>query len=126
VHYKTPTAKITQLLRNYWHLKEPKLLISVTGGAQKFSLKQRLEDVFRRGLVKAAHSTGAWISTGGFNVGVMKHVGEAIAENSSSFGRKDKIVVLGIATWDMTLNQEILINNSQVNNKKYFLHNYDS
>ncbi len=89
-------------------------MISVTGGAQKFSLKQRLKDVFRRGLVKAAQSTGAWISTGGFNVGVMKHVGEAMRENLSSFSQKDKIVVLGIATWEMVLNKEILINHGAV------------
>ena len=95
-------------------------MISVTGGAKKFSLKQRLKDVFRRGLVKAAHSTGAWISTGGFNVGVMKHVGEAIAENSSSFGQNEKIVVLGIAPWDMTLNQDILMNNVKNLKKNLF------
>jgi hypothetical protein len=34
-------------------MKEPKLLISVTGGAQKFSMKPSLKDAFRRGLVKA-------------------------------------------------------------------------
>jgi hypothetical protein len=31
-------------------------------------------------LVKAALSTQAWISTGGSNAGVMKHVGEAIKD----------------------------------------------
>jgi hypothetical protein len=53
---------------------------------------------------------GAWISTGGFNVGVMKHVGEAIRENATTLNPNEKIVVLGIATWDMVLHNEKLIN----------------
>jgi transient receptor potential cation channel subfamily M protein 2 len=48
-----------RLLFHVWDLKEPKLLISVTGGAQRFSLKPKLKHVFRKGLVKAAVSTGS-------------------------------------------------------------------
>ncbi len=58
VHFQTPIDKIIRLMYQCWNLKEPKLLISVTGGAQRFSLKPRLKDVFRKGLVKAAVSTG--------------------------------------------------------------------
>ena len=88
----------------------PKLLISITGGAQRLTLKKRIKNVFRGGLVKAAQSTNAWIITGGFNLGVMKYVGDAMWENSSLFQTK-RIVVLGIATWTMTLHNEKLINN---------------
>ena len=47
-----------------WNLEIPNLVISVTGGAKSFVLKPRLKEVFRRGLMKAANSTGAWIITG--------------------------------------------------------------
>lgn len=77
--------KLIDLLLNCWKLDPPKLLISgkriilkdvillnminfdflkVTGGALNFKLKPRLRDVFRKGLIKAALSTSAWISSG--------------------------------------------------------------
>ena len=48
---------ILNLLFNFWKLEKPNLIISVTGGAQNYTLKPRLRDVFRKGLVKAATST---------------------------------------------------------------------
>ena len=53
-----------KLIRKVWKLEVPNLVISVTGGAKSFHLKPRLKEVFQRGLVKAAKSTGAWIITG--------------------------------------------------------------
>lgn len=46
------------LLSDYWGLTAPRLVISVTGGAKALKLKPRLRDSFKRGLVKAAASTG--------------------------------------------------------------------
>ena len=40
----------------------------MTGGALNFALKTRLRDVFRKGLIKAALSTSAWISSGFINI----------------------------------------------------------
>jgi transient receptor potential cation channel subfamily M protein 2 len=97
---------MVRLLFECWALERPKLLISVTGGARKFSMKPRLKDVFRKGLVKAALSTNAWISTGGTNVGVMRHVGEAV--QNYSLNPDQKIVVLGITNWTTTANRRVL------------------
>jgi hypothetical protein len=47
-----------------WNLKCPQLILSVTGGAQKFNNSNRMKKAFKRGLIKAAVSTGAWIITG--------------------------------------------------------------
>jgi transient receptor potential cation channel subfamily M protein 2 len=80
---------------NSWDLTKPQLILSVTGGAQKFTLPYRMKKAFKRGLVKAAASTGAWIITGGTNTGVMRLVGEAVAEEFQD----NKLTVLGIATW---------------------------
>jgi hypothetical protein len=52
---------------------------------------------------------GAWIITGGFNTGVMKHVGEAFREYASNVVSDEKIVVLGTCTWDMVANKTGLI-----------------
>ena len=53
-----------ELMLDYWNLEAPTLLISVTGGAQNFTMKPRLKEVFRQGLVKAAESTGVLIGVG--------------------------------------------------------------
>lgn len=42
---------------NQWHLEPPQLIISVTGGAQRFDLKRKMQETFKRGLMNAATST---------------------------------------------------------------------
>ncbi|CAF1089555.1 unnamed protein product, partial [Brachionus calyciflorus] len=58
VYYKTPMNKMIKLLfdDNYWQLKYPRLLISVTGGAN-LSISRLLMDILCKGLVKAASTT---------------------------------------------------------------------
>ena len=46
------------LMKNSWDLDLPNLLISVTGGAKDFQLTPKLKEVFNRGLMKSATSTG--------------------------------------------------------------------
>ena len=64
VSHDTEASRIMDLMLQRWSLEVPNLVISVTGGAKSFVLKPRLKEVFRRGLVKAAKTTGAWIITG--------------------------------------------------------------
>ncbi|OWK61589.1 Transient receptor potential cation channel subfamily M member 6 [Lonchura striata] len=52
-----------------WQMELPKLVISVHGGTQNFKLPAKVKQVFSKGLVKAAESTGAWIITEGINSG---------------------------------------------------------
>jgi transient receptor potential cation channel subfamily M protein 2 len=60
----TNVELVMKLILKVWKLEVPNLVISVTGGAKSFHLKPRLKEVFQRGLIKAAKSTGAWIITG--------------------------------------------------------------
>lgn len=53
-----------------WQLELPTLLISVHGGLQNFDLPPKLKQVFGKGLIKAAVTTGAWIYTGGVSTGL--------------------------------------------------------
>lgn len=53
-----------------WQLELPTLLISVHGGLQNFDLPPKLKQVFGKGLIKAAVTTGAWIFTGGVSNGL--------------------------------------------------------
>lgn len=109
VSHDTDVQLILKLMLERWNLEIPNLVISVTGGAKSFVLKPRLKEVFRRGLIKAAKSTSAWIITGGTNTGVMKHVGEAVKEQEITFGSEDKVNVIGIATWGIVDRKDSLI-----------------
>lgn len=101
--------KITKLLFNYWKLKPPKLIISVTGGAKLDGLNPRLRDVFCNGVVKAAYSTNGWITTGGSYSGIMKYIGEAFKKDVRSLNEDEKITVLGIANWNTVAKRDGLI-----------------
>uniref|UniRef100_A0A674A8W2 Transient receptor potential cation channel, subfamily M, member 2 n=1 Tax=Salmo trutta TaxID=8032 RepID=A0A674A8W2_SALTR len=99
-----------QLLTEQWKLPPPNLLISVTGGAKNFYMKPHLTALFRRGLIKVAQTTGAWIITGGTHAGVMKHVGRAVREYVLSSGSMERqIVSIGVATWGAIHNRRPLV-----------------
>lgn len=59
-----------RLMIKEWQMELPKLVISVHGGIQNFKLPPKVKQVFGKGLVKAAKTTGAWILTEGINTGM--------------------------------------------------------
>jgi L-lysine 2,3-aminomutase len=61
VDVNTDMDKMEELMMHVWGLEKPNLLISVTGGASSFNMKAKLKEAFRRGLMKAARSTGKCI-----------------------------------------------------------------
>ena len=48
-----------------------------------FEIQPKLKRSLRKGLLKAAKTTGAWILTSGTNTGVSKHVGDALMSEKS-------------------------------------------
>lgn len=58
VDVHTKMKDMMELMMDVWGLEKPNLLISVTGGAKNFTMKQKLKEEFRRGLMKVARSTG--------------------------------------------------------------------
>ena len=77
IEKKTSAEQMLEFVysKHGWNLRVPKLILSVTGGAQKFTLPHRMKKAFKRGLIKAVVTTDAWIITGGTNTGVMRLVG---------------------------------------------------
>lgn len=67
--YDTKPDSLLHLMVKDWQLELPKLLISVHGGLQNFEMQPKLKQVFGKGLIKAAMTTGAWIFTGGVSTG---------------------------------------------------------
>ena len=80
VSYDTKPDLLLHLMTKEWQLDLPKLLISVHGGLQNFELQPKLKQVFGKGLIKAAMTTGAWIFTGGANTGACWVLGAACSE----------------------------------------------
>ncbi|XP_073954021.1 transient receptor potential cation channel, subfamily M isoform X7 [Choristoneura fumiferana] len=95
--HDTRSELIVQLLTREWALDRPKLLITIQGGKANFDLQPKLKKVLRKGLLKAAKTTGAWIFTGGTNTGVTRQVGDALQLERSQ--RAGRVVSIGIAPW---------------------------
>ncbi|XP_069123673.1 transient receptor potential cation channel subfamily M member-like 2 isoform X2 [Argopecten irradians] len=104
----TKPELVLDIILNYWKLPTPKLLISVTGGAKRFDMKPKLLEKFKRGLINAATTTGAWIITGGTHTGVMEIVGEGIREYILTYGKQKDIVCLGVPLWGIIANRDAL------------------
>ncbi|XP_075061136.1 transient receptor potential cation channel subfamily M member 6 [Mixophyes fleayi] len=107
IDYDTSLDQLMHLMIKEWQMELPKLVISVHGGVQHFKLPSKVKQVFGKGLVKAAETTGAWILTEGINTGVSKHVGDALKAHASQHLRK--ICAIGIPPWGVIENQKDLI-----------------
>uniref|UniRef100_A0A8C5S756 TRPM SLOG domain-containing protein n=1 Tax=Laticauda laticaudata TaxID=8630 RepID=A0A8C5S756_LATLA len=104
----TDSETLYDLMTQYWHLKTPNLIISVTGGTKNFALKPRVRKIVSR-LIYVAQSKGAWIFTSGTHYGLMKYIGEVVRDNTISRSLEDNVVAIGIAAWGMVSNRENLI-----------------
>lgn len=69
----------------------PPMLISITGDAKPFSMRPKYNTIFSQALHRATQSTGAWVTTGGTDAGVMRLAGDAM--------RASRTPVLGICSW---------------------------
>ncbi|XP_021236874.1 transient receptor potential cation channel subfamily M member 6 isoform X2 [Numida meleagris] len=105
--YDSSLDQLLHLMVNEWQMELPKLVISVHGGTENFRLPSKVKQVFNKGLVKAAETTGAWIITEGINRGVSRHVGDALKGRASPYLRK--ICAVGIPPWGIIENQRDLI-----------------
>ncbi|XP_042528559.1 transient receptor potential cation channel subfamily M member 5 [Dipodomys spectabilis] len=103
------SSVLFDLLLTEWHLPAPNLVVSLVGEERPFALKSWLRDILRKGLVKAAQSTGAWILTSALRVGLARHVGQAVRDHSlASTSTKVRVVAIGIASLDRILHRQLL------------------
>ncbi|XP_071780163.2 transient receptor potential cation channel subfamily M member 6 [Centroberyx gerrardi] len=98
---------LLQLMLREWQMERPKLLLTVQGGSENFTLPPKVRQAFSKGLITAALSTGAWILTDGVNTGVSKYVGEAVKTFGSPDLRKRNTV--GVTPWGVIDNNTDLI-----------------
>ncbi|XP_027296353.1 transient receptor potential cation channel subfamily M member 5 [Cricetulus griseus] len=104
----TPSI-LFELLLTEWHLPAPNLVVSLVSEERPFAMKSWLRDILRKGLVKAAQSTGAWILTSALRVGLARHVGQAVRDHSlASTSTKVRVVAIGMASLDRILHCQLL------------------
>ncbi|XP_055096318.1 transient receptor potential cation channel subfamily M member 4 isoform X6 [Symphalangus syndactylus] len=107
---RTDPATVYSLVTRTWGFRAPNLVVSVLGGSGGPVLQTWLQDLLRRGLVRAAQSTGAWIVTGGLHTGIGRHVGVAVRDHQTASTGGTKVVAMGVAPWGVVRNRDTLIN----------------
>ncbi|CAG9531100.1 unnamed protein product [Cercopithifilaria johnstoni] len=107
--YDSDPSDIMYLMEKIWGLEPPRLVITVHGGITDFEVQEKLGQVFRKGMLKAAQTTGAWIITAGIDAGVVRHVATALDEAGISARMRSKVVTIGIAPWGLLKRHEKLI-----------------
>ncbi|XP_016142717.1 transient receptor potential cation channel subfamily M member 5-like [Sinocyclocheilus grahami] len=106
----TDPAEIYQMLTKQWGLAPPHLVVALMGGDEVAQMKPWLRDTLRKGLVKAAQSTGAWIFTSGLRFGITKNLGQAVRDHSlASTSPKVRVVAIGVPPWNMIQNRDLLL-----------------
>ncbi|KAM4651905.1 transient receptor potential cation channel subfamily M member 4 isoform 2-T2 [Discoglossus pictus] len=122
----TDSAVVYNLITHHWKIPPPNLVVSVVGGDGDFKMQTWLKDILRKGLVKAAQSTGAWIMTGGMQAGIGKYVGEAVRDHATANSNsRTKVVAMGIAPWGIVNNRQSLVNPKGSSPAKYYMENVD-
>ncbi|CAI5448305.1 unnamed protein product [Caenorhabditis angaria] len=107
--YDSDPMDVMYLMEKVWGLEPPRLVITVHGGMSNFELQERLGRLFRKGMLKAAQTTGAWIITSGLDSGCVRHVAKALDEAGISARMRSQIVTIGIAPWGVIKRKERLI-----------------
>uniref|UniRef100_A0A8R1DWQ5 LSDAT_euk domain-containing protein n=1 Tax=Caenorhabditis japonica TaxID=281687 RepID=A0A8R1DWQ5_CAEJA len=100
VSFDTDPRDLTHLMMKVWKLRPPKLIITINGGLTKFDLQPKLARTFRKGIMKIAKSTDAWIITSGLDEGVVKHL-DAALNDTGNHNSTSHVVAIGIASWGM-------------------------
>ncbi|XP_029813108.1 transient receptor potential cation channel subfamily M member 5-like [Suricata suricatta] len=102
-------SMLFDLLLTEWHLPAPNLVVSLVGEERSFAMKSWLRDVLRKGLVKAAQSTGAWVLTSALRVGLARYVAQAVRDHSlASRSTKARVVAIGVASLGRVLHRQLL------------------
>ncbi|PWA29909.1 hypothetical protein CCH79_00018945 [Gambusia affinis] len=121
----TPPQVIYTLMTEHWGLPSPNLVVSVVGGEGHEKIKPWVRDILRKGLVRAAQSTGAWILTGGLKEGVSRCVGEVVKDHgaTASTVSQKKVIAIGVTPWGLVHNRQQLVNAQGSFPARYFVQN---
>ena len=95
------------MLKEFWQLELPKLIISCHGGIANFALQSKLKQALQQGIIKVADTTHIWIITAGTDTGIVKIVGDILKDYYPK--SKHNLVAIGIAPWGVVNEKDSLI-----------------
>jgi hypothetical protein len=77
---------IPKFMSTIWNMKSPQIIIPIITGVSNFKnwKNQKLEEQFKKGIIKAANKTEMWFVTNGINGGITEMIGDAINQERSS------------------------------------------
>ncbi|NXG26274.1 TRPM5 protein, partial [Grallaria varia] len=102
---------IFEVMLNKWKLPAPNLVVSLVGEEENFQMKPWLRDTLKKGLIKAAQSTGAWIFTSALRVGITRHLVQAVRDLAlASISSKVSVIAIGITSLRKIQHRDILDN----------------
>ncbi|CAF2989754.1 unnamed protein product [Rotaria sp. Silwood2] len=96
---RLPIKNLFQLILEDCEKQKPALILSIYGGAKYFTMTERLEKEFIRGVIDAATMANAWILTAGVNNGISKLVGEGISHYRLLREYSIKVKCIGMTMW---------------------------
>ncbi|XP_010285082.1 PREDICTED: transient receptor potential cation channel subfamily M member 5-like [Phaethon lepturus] len=102
---------IFEVMLNTWKLPAPNLVVSLVGEEENFQMKPWLRDTLKKGLIKAAQSTDAWIFTSALRAGITRHLVQAVRDHAlASTSSKARVIAIGITSLRKIQHREILDN----------------
>ncbi len=88
-------AKIIKQIDEEYNEFFPELIFYVEGSKNTLNVDEEIKKAFKIALMKISKSTDAWIVTDGLDSGVVRLVGDAVAEDLDS----ENLTLLGIVPW---------------------------
>ncbi|NXL91702.1 TRPM5 protein, partial [Alectura lathami] len=102
---------IFEVMLNKWKLPAPNLVVSLAGEEENFQMKPWLRDTLKKGLIKAAQSTDAWIFTSALRIGTTRLLAQAVRDHAlANTSSKVRVIAIGIASLEKIHHREILDN----------------
>ncbi|KAJ8309784.1 hypothetical protein KUTeg_011649 [Tegillarca granosa] len=96
VPYRIHPIRVWEIMTERWQCPVPNLIIAVTGQSSYESIPPKVKDKFKRGLIKAAATTG-----------------KMMKDHVTSCGGSPSIVTLGITSWQAINKNEQLISKTK-------------
>eukprot|EP01043_Picozoa_sp_COSAG02_P007836 COSAG02_NODE_241_length_27638_cov_13.101020_11_plen_1515_part_00 len=95
------------LMRSSWQMTMPSIIFSVTGSATPVPLRPDALSSFQDAMIHAIENTNSWIVSGGTDSGVMKLMGDILAQNKAMH------TAIGIAPWVVVNGRTELIDDTE-------------
>eukprot|EP00795_Rhopilema_esculentum_P014803 gene14803-5908_t len=103
----TNVEAIWNMMKNFWSLKEPKLILSIIGGNSSTDIDLVIKQSLENGLAKIIAMTDIWLFTSATKAEITKLAGKVFQENYRR-DRSTKNACIGIAPWGCIAEREQL------------------